>query len=729
MNPSASKLLNVFLFCNLLIGPFVYSQLDYKFYDVSCPNLTKIVRYAIYSAIANETRIAASLLRLHFHDCISNGCEGSVLLDASSTFTSEKNAFPNRNSARGFELIDTIKANVEKACPATVSCTDILTLATREAVYLTGGPYWFLPLGRRDGLTANENLANTDIPSPFEPLENITAKFTSKGLDWKDVVVLSGAHTIGFAQCSTFKQRIFDFDGAGNPDPTLDASLRSNLQTLCPNQAVSDTKLAPLDAVTVNKFDNVYFNNLVNNSGLLQSDQALMGDNKTAALVTFYSKYPLQFFKDFGASMVMLSKVGVLTGQDGQIRKNCRVTGRFNRSFPLGRRDCLTANESLANTNIPSPLEPLDSITAKFTSKGLELCCQMLRCSLPFHVYHEAADTIVFAQCFTFKQRLYNFSGLRTVCPNQADSDTKLAPLDAVTADKFDNAYFTNLEKNCGLLQSNQALMGDKKTAELVMRYSRYSRLFFEDFGESMVKLSKVGVLTGKESEDEFTNEDGEHLEEETLIQDENEFHASKSKETKETNDEAEFKAFEANENEELTNGEDPFKNMEDSENTVGDDNAQNKEMEDESIDKEVKVLGGQEVNTTVDEESQFDKVMKTFHVIKKIKILPEDYVIKNDDILANYGGDNYFKKFRSETPILFLVAGPHLRTPILFLVVEPHPETFMVVGPHLGTPALFLVAGPYPETLMVVRLHPGTLVGSHIVGSTHEIHLNLDLT
>ena len=47
-------------------------------------------------------------------------------------------------------------------------------------------------MGRRDGLTASETAANQEIPSPLEPLDNITAKFTSKGLEKKDVVVLSG---------------------------------------------------------------------------------------------------------------------------------------------------------------------------------------------------------------------------------------------------------------------------------------------------------------------------------------------------------------------------------------------------------------------------------------------------------------------------------------------------------------------------------------------------------
>lgn len=58
--------------------------------------------------------------------------------------------------------------------------------------FQTGGPYWSVSLGRRDSLTASQSAANAQIPSPFEPLENITAKFVSKGLDIKDVVVLSG---------------------------------------------------------------------------------------------------------------------------------------------------------------------------------------------------------------------------------------------------------------------------------------------------------------------------------------------------------------------------------------------------------------------------------------------------------------------------------------------------------------------------------------------------------
>lgn len=67
------------------------------------------------------------------------GCDGSVLLDDTPTFTGEKSAHPNMGSARGFEVIDTIKAAVDAACGgAIVSCADILAVAARDSVVMVG---------------------------------------------------------------------------------------------------------------------------------------------------------------------------------------------------------------------------------------------------------------------------------------------------------------------------------------------------------------------------------------------------------------------------------------------------------------------------------------------------------------------------------------------------------------------------------------------------------------
>ncbi|MBA0833900.1 hypothetical protein Goarm_006311 [Gossypium armourianum] len=325
MEQKAFKHPFVHLFYIFFLSHLVFCQLDYRFYDSTCPSLTRIVRYGVWSAIANDTRMAASLVRLHFHDCFVNGCDASILLDdIDSTFVGEKTARANQNSVRGYEVIDKIKANVEKACPSTVSCTDILTLAAREAANIAGASYWMVPLGRRDGRTANKTAAN-ELPSPFESLDNIIAKFNAKGLDTKDVVVLSGMLSFNAIIIDLLIILLFNFGGSRKPDPDLEASLLKGLQTVCPDQVDSDTTLVPLDSVTTNRFDNSYYRNLVNSSGLLQSDHVLSTDNRTASMVLSYSRYPYLFLKDFGASMVKMANIGVLTGQDGEIRKNCKV--------------------------------------------------------------------------------------------------------------------------------------------------------------------------------------------------------------------------------------------------------------------------------------------------------------------------------------------------------------------------------------------------------------------
>jgi peroxidase len=66
----------------------------------------------------------------------AQGCDASILLDDTPTFTGEKNAGANANSVRGYEVIDAIKTQVEAACTGTVSCADIVALASRDAVNL-----------------------------------------------------------------------------------------------------------------------------------------------------------------------------------------------------------------------------------------------------------------------------------------------------------------------------------------------------------------------------------------------------------------------------------------------------------------------------------------------------------------------------------------------------------------------------------------------------------------
>lgn len=192
----------------------------------------------------------------------------------------------------------------------------------------SGGPTWKISLGRRDGLVANQTGANVSLPSPFETLDVIISKFEAVGLNVTDVVSLSGSHTIGMAKCATFSNRLFDFNGTGSADISLETTMASELQSLCPLNG-DTTKTAPLDRNSVDLFDNHYFKNLLNNKGLLGSDQILvsseLGAATTKSLVLSYSNDVNLFFNDFVNSMIRMANIRPLTGTAGQVRTNCRV--------------------------------------------------------------------------------------------------------------------------------------------------------------------------------------------------------------------------------------------------------------------------------------------------------------------------------------------------------------------------------------------------------------------
>ncbi|KAH1041801.1 hypothetical protein AAZX31_09G063400 [Glycine max] len=238
MNRSSNA--NFWLVNFFILSVGVRSQLTPDFYKTTCPDLYRIVRREVQKALKYEMRMGASLLRLHFHDCFVNGCDGSILLDGDQD--SEKFATPNLNSARGFEVIDTIKSSVERACSGAVSCADILAIAARDSVLLSGGPFWYVQLGRRDGLISNGTLANLAIPSPFDTLDTIISKFNDVGLDLKDVVTLSGAHTTGRARCTFFSNRLFNSSGTEAPDSTIETTMLTEYCKICAYKTVMRTQ-------------------------------------------------------------------------------------------------------------------------------------------------------------------------------------------------------------------------------------------------------------------------------------------------------------------------------------------------------------------------------------------------------------------------------------------------------------------------------------------------------
>ncbi|KAG0589827.1 hypothetical protein KC19_1G051500 [Ceratodon purpureus] len=290
--------------------------LQVGFYDQSCPLAEQIVRTVVERGVLQDHGNAPGLIRLHFHDCFVQGCDGSVLLDGAK---SEKTASPNF-SLRGFEVVDSAKAELEKQCPGVVSCADLLAFAARDSIELTGGKRWEVPAGRRDGNVSDNAEAEAMLPSPSLDVHQLTDSFTRKGLSQNDMITLSGAHTIGRIHCSTVVARLYP-----TTDPNLDADLAVQLKTLCPEVGGNSSSTFNLDPTTPELFDNMYYSNLFGGKGVLQSDQILFESWSTKLPTMFNVLSTTSFTSSFADSMLTMSQIEVKTGADGEIRRHCRV--------------------------------------------------------------------------------------------------------------------------------------------------------------------------------------------------------------------------------------------------------------------------------------------------------------------------------------------------------------------------------------------------------------------
>ncbi|KAK1423548.1 hypothetical protein QVD17_18852 [Tagetes erecta] len=308
------------LLTSLLILSFfsTITSLSSKYYEKTCPNVESLVRKSVRDATTNDKKVPAALLRMHFHDCFIRGCDASVLLDSKGKNTAEKDGPPNV-SLHAFFVIDNAKKAVESACPGIVSCADILALAARDAVVLSGGPSWVVPKGRKDGRTSKAS-ETIQLPAPTFNISQLQQSFALRGLSLEDLVALSGGHTLGFSHCSSFKNRIHNFNATTDVDPSINPSFAASLKSTCQANNNEKNAGAPMDPSSTS-FDNIYYKLIFQQKTLFSSDQALLDSPKTKRLATKLATSEDAFRKAFVKSMIKMSSI---TGGQ-EVRKKCNV--------------------------------------------------------------------------------------------------------------------------------------------------------------------------------------------------------------------------------------------------------------------------------------------------------------------------------------------------------------------------------------------------------------------
>ncbi|KAL5198728.1 hypothetical protein ABZP36_002240 [Zizania latifolia] len=293
-----------------------------NFYLHSCPRAEDIVREQVRRLYEEHGNTAVSWVRALFHDCMVKSCDASLLLETTAAAVSEQ-ASHRSFGMRNFKYIATIKAALERECPSTVSCADVLALAARDGVAMLGGPSP-LPMrtGRRDSRESYYGVVEHYIPNHNDSVWTVLSRFAAMGVEVEGAVALLGAHSVGRVHCFNLVGRLY---------PTVDGSMESAygkyLRGRCPEaEAAEDTRevvYARNDRETPMLLDNMYYRNLLAGRGLLLVDQRLASDPRTAPYVRRMAADNAYFHQRFAAALLTMSENAPLTGAQGEIRKHC----------------------------------------------------------------------------------------------------------------------------------------------------------------------------------------------------------------------------------------------------------------------------------------------------------------------------------------------------------------------------------------------------------------------
>ncbi|PRQ37911.1 putative peroxidase [Rosa chinensis] len=301
------------------------NKLTWHYYKVTntCRDAEAFIQHQVKKFWDQDKSITAKLLRLLYSDCFVTGCDASVLLDGPN---SEKTASQNWGLG-GFYFIDKVKKVLEHYCPGAVSCADILNLATRDAVHLAGAPSYPVLTGRRDGLTSSRS--SVDLPSPSISWQASLDYFKSRGLNVLDMTTLLGSHSMGKTHCSFILDRLYNFNGTNKPDPSMEPSFLSSMRKLCPPRTTKGQSdplvyLNPQSGANYN-FTQSYYSRVLSKKAVLGVDQQLLFGEDTKDITDEFAAGFEDFRRSYAYSMSRMGAIKVLTGNQGEIRRNCRV--------------------------------------------------------------------------------------------------------------------------------------------------------------------------------------------------------------------------------------------------------------------------------------------------------------------------------------------------------------------------------------------------------------------
>ncbi|KAG8500919.1 hypothetical protein CXB51_003023 [Gossypium anomalum] len=311
----------IFLLLTLLSQFYsVESELQLNYYAESCPSAEEIIKQQVIKLYSKHGNTAVSWVRNLFHDCMVKSCDASLLLRRVKGMESEQES-DRSFGMRNFKYINTIKEAVEKECPMTVSCADIVALSARDGIVMLEGPRIEMRSGRKDSKQSYLTEVQNTIPNHNDTIDLVLARFQSIGIDTPGTVALLGAHSVGRVHCVNLVHRLYP-----TVDPTLDPEHAEYLKRRCPTPDPDPKAVlySRNDLETPMILDNMYYKNLLKHKGLLMVDQQLTSHPLTSPLVEKMAADNGYFHDQFARAVLLLSENNPLNEDQGEIRKDCR---------------------------------------------------------------------------------------------------------------------------------------------------------------------------------------------------------------------------------------------------------------------------------------------------------------------------------------------------------------------------------------------------------------------
>lgn len=200
--------------------------------------------------------------------------------------------------------------------------------------------------------------ATVDLPSPSISWQEALAYFNSRGLGVLDMTTLlgktrlqssrnyilticsklvfvhinAGAHTMGQTHCSHIVDRLYNYNGTGNPDPSMNATFLDTMKKLCPPR-IKKGQHDPLVYLNPESGSNYifresYYKRILHHEAVLGVDQQLLNGDDTKEISEEFAAGFEDFRRSFARSMFNMGNIKILTGNQGEIRRNCRYTNK-----------------------------------------------------------------------------------------------------------------------------------------------------------------------------------------------------------------------------------------------------------------------------------------------------------------------------------------------------------------------------------------------------------------